>query len=80
MQITLTLTSENAEMVGHNLSTKLNQNFYVVAYNDPKNGRVVLNIYPNTPESCNRIAEQIRTKKAAVFSRGQRVDKTMFEA
>lgn len=76
--VTLTLTSQNAEMVAYNLSSKLSTDFYVVAYNDPDNGRVVLHIYPNNPENCGRIARQIKRYRAAVFSRGHRLDESVF--
>ncbi len=76
--VTLTLTSQNAEMVGFNLSRRLSTDFYVVSYNDPENGRVVLHIYPNNAENCGRIARQIKRYRAAVFSRGERMDDSVF--
>jgi hypothetical protein len=75
---TLILTDSHADNLGYNLSSKLRAGLYVVVYADGKNGRIVVNIYPQSAENTARIKRQIGTFKARVFEAGRRLDESIF--
>jgi hypothetical protein len=74
----VTIEDKNAVACGQFLSARTPEGNLTVTYADPKNGRLVLNIYPKTDENVKRIAGQIKMFKAHVFERGRQLDTTNF--
>lgn len=72
-------TAEQAHNVARRLSRRIHKGTCVVTYDDPKNNRIVLNIYSLTPDNLPRILRQIATFKATVFERGLVIDAASIE-
>lgn len=74
-----TFTPEQSLNVARRLSRRIRKGACVVTYDDPKNNRIVLNIYSLTPDNLKRIQRQITNFKATVFERGLEIDFTSLE-